>query len=239
LSTAERSFAARTLDLEIYRVGRPPDPWAWPDWAYAGPGGTFGNRWDDAQGRYRVLYAASTRLGAFVETLAPLRPDASVLAAYGEMELASGEETASPGRVPVTWCRERVVTKGIATDVEGTFVNVGASSSLSILREELAARVVHYGLSDLDAATIRVTAPRGFTQEISTYVAAQRGEDGRPYGGIFYLSKLGDEFENWAIFEREEMRGQSPVLSVDREVVDPEDADFVRACEILGLEIVD
>jgi hypothetical protein len=29
---------------EIYRLGRRPDPWAWPDWAYAGADGTFGNR---------------------------------------------------------------------------------------------------------------------------------------------------------------------------------------------------
>ena len=34
----------------VYRVGRSPDPWAWPDWAYA-TDGTFGNRWDDPQGK--------------------------------------------------------------------------------------------------------------------------------------------------------------------------------------------
>jgi hypothetical protein len=31
----------------IYRLGRKPDPWAPPDWASAGPDGTFGNRFDD------------------------------------------------------------------------------------------------------------------------------------------------------------------------------------------------
>ena len=30
----------------IYRLGRKPDPWAPPDWASAGPDGTFGNRFD-------------------------------------------------------------------------------------------------------------------------------------------------------------------------------------------------
>ena len=31
----------------IYELGRKPDPWAPPDWASAGPDGTFGNRFDD------------------------------------------------------------------------------------------------------------------------------------------------------------------------------------------------
>ena len=43
----------------LFRLARRPDPWAWPDWSYADPGGTFGNRYDDPDGRYRVLYAAT------------------------------------------------------------------------------------------------------------------------------------------------------------------------------------
>ena len=39
---------------EVFRLGRRPDPWAWPDWAYAEADGTFGNRYDDPQGIYRV-----------------------------------------------------------------------------------------------------------------------------------------------------------------------------------------
>ena len=53
----------------IYRLGRKPDPWSVPDWASAGPDGTFGNRFDDPEGIYRVLYASSQRLGCFLETL--------------------------------------------------------------------------------------------------------------------------------------------------------------------------
>ncbi|MCW5979637.1 MAG: RES family NAD+ phosphorylase [Bryobacteraceae bacterium] len=57
----------------IYRLGRRPDPWRPPDWAHAGPDGTFGNRFDDPQGLYRVLYASSRKLGCFLETLARFR----------------------------------------------------------------------------------------------------------------------------------------------------------------------
>jgi hypothetical protein len=35
--------------------------------------GTFGNRYDDPRGEYRVLYATSQRVGAFIETLARYR----------------------------------------------------------------------------------------------------------------------------------------------------------------------
>ena len=64
----------------IYRLGRKPDPWAPPDWALAGPDGTFGNRFDDPDATYRVLYASSQRLGCFVETLARFRIDPTLLA---------------------------------------------------------------------------------------------------------------------------------------------------------------
>jgi RES domain len=64
---------------QIYRLGRRPEPWAWPDWAYAGGDGTFGNRYDDPHSQYRVLYASSRRLGALLETLARFRPDPAIV----------------------------------------------------------------------------------------------------------------------------------------------------------------
>src|ERR671922_1914170 len=78
-------------DGPLYRLGRLPDPWAWPDWSYAGPDGTFGNRYDDPEASYRVLYASSQRIGAFLETLARFRPDLEVLA---ELERIEGRRRA-------------------------------------------------------------------------------------------------------------------------------------------------
>ena len=68
----------------IYRIGRKPDAWQPPDWALASTDGTFGNRFDDPEGYYRVLYAASQELSCFIETLARFRPDLTLL-----MELQS------------------------------------------------------------------------------------------------------------------------------------------------------
>jgi len=54
------------MDLEskrpagpLFRVGGDDDAWAVPDWACAKEDGTFGNRFDDPMGVYRVLYASS------------------------------------------------------------------------------------------------------------------------------------------------------------------------------------
>ena len=70
----------------VFRLGRRPDPWAWPDWRYADADGTFGNRFDDPQGVYRVLYASTQRLATFVECLASFRPDPAIVAEYAAID---------------------------------------------------------------------------------------------------------------------------------------------------------
>jgi hypothetical protein len=82
----------------LFRLGRAPDPWQPPDWSNATSDGTFGNRFDDPKGYYRVLYAASQELSCFVETLARFRPDPMLLA---ELEEIDGENDFFPlGEVP-------------------------------------------------------------------------------------------------------------------------------------------
>ena len=93
-------LTAVSADRPLFRVGRQPDAWAWAPWEAAGQDGTFGNRWDDPNGSYRVLYACSQRVGAVVETLARFRPDLTVVAELGDIE---GPEDVPPvGIVPRT-----------------------------------------------------------------------------------------------------------------------------------------
>src|SRR5205809_7066660 len=112
------SLASVEPDGPLYRLGRRPDPWARPDWSYAGPDGTFGNRYDDPEASYRVLYASSQRIGTFLETLARFRPDLEVLA---ELDLIEGEDEPRPA-VPRSWLDNRRL--GEAT-VAGRFVDAG------------------------------------------------------------------------------------------------------------------
>jgi hypothetical protein len=100
----------------LHRVARSPDAWAWPDWAFAGPDGTFGNRYDDPRGEYRILYASSARLGAFVEVLARFRPEPAVLRDLDEIELEPGErdDGPMPGQLSRSWLAGRVVGTALA-----------------------------------------------------------------------------------------------------------------------------
>ena len=224
-----------TCDLEtteptgpVYRLGRRGLVWAWPDWAYAGEDGTFGNRYDDPHGQYRVLYASSQRLGTFLETLARFRPDPAILAEPITEDPADElYPTTAPGVIPADWLTRRAM--GTAT-VVGGFADVGHSRSLEHLRTRLAARLIHYGFEDLDAATIRMSAPRRFTQEISRHVYECSHPDGeRAYAGIRYASRLGDEVYNWAICEPADL-----VDTQEGELSD-EDPDLGQALARFGL----
>jgi hypothetical protein len=216
-------------DGSLYRVAREPDPWAWPDWSYAGPDGTFGNRYDDPEASYRVLYASSQRVGAFVETLAQFRPDLEVLAELAQIE---GDDEPLAG-VRRTWLGTRMV--GEAT-VQGPFADVGDARTLATLRTALAATAIRFGLDEIDAATIRLRAPRAFTQAVSRFVYEQRDARGS-FAGIRHGSRLGDQFVNWAIFEPAS-DAPSPFRSTSASPVEADDPDLRAALDVLGLALV-
>lgn len=221
----------------LHRVSRGDDAWAWPDWAYAGKDGTFGNRWDDPNEDYRLLYACSQRQGAFVETLARFRPDPHVLAGLQDIEDDEDSEALLPGQVHPSWVWERRI--GTAT-VDGTYAAVSTAAWITHLRSAMAARIIHHGLTDLDAAALRSSAPRRLTQDISRYVYEMTTEDGlQAYDGIRYLSRLGDEFTNWAIFEPADASTWKLISDASCESIETEDEDFLAALEALNLTLVE
>jgi hypothetical protein len=174
----------------IFRIARKPDPWQAPDWSRANPDGTFGNRFDDPEGYYRVLYAASQKLSCFLETLARYRSDLSLLAELHEIE---GEDDFFPlGVVPGEWRDGRLL--GTAA-VEGNYADIFAAEWIALLRHRLAGECLRLGLSDLDASVLQSHALRRLTQFASLEVR-QRG-----YAGIYYRSRYGYDSENWALFE--------------------------------------
>jgi len=193
----------------IYRLGRRPDPWSVPDWASAGPYGTFGNRFDDPEGIYRVLYASSQRLGCFLETLGRFRVAPKLLAELAEIE---GEDDYFPfGEVPLEWIEKRVM--GVAT-AGGEYADVCSSEWISRLRVALAGHLKRLGVDDLDASVLQMTAPRDLTQLVSRMVFAE-GLD-----GIYYRSKYGHDVDNWALFEpfQISVRDSEPIRVEDPEL---------------------
>ena len=207
----------------LYRLGREPDPWAPSDWAYAGGDGTFGNRFDDPHGTYRVLYASSSRFGCFLETLARFRVD--IVLAVALAEISGVDDHVPLGVVPREWRHGR--TMG-AADASGVFAAIGSSESLAALRTAMARAIVELGLDDLDAATIRSAVPRAFTRAVSRYVY-----DTSRFCGISYLSRFGDEVVNWAVFEPfTVIRPQTTPRSVDFL-----DVDFIAALAVHRLVV--
>jgi hypothetical protein len=203
----------------IYRLGRKPDPWSVPDWASAGPDGTFGNRFDDPEGIYRVLYASSQRLGCFLETLGRFRVDPTLLAELAEIE---GDDDYYPlGEVPPEWAEKRMM--GVAT-AGGEYVDICSSEWISQLRTVFASHLKRFGVDDLDASVLQMTAPRGLTQLVSRVVFSEH------FAGIYYRSKYGHDVENWALFE------PFQITVKDSHSIRADDPDLQRALRLHGLK---
>ena len=174
----------------IYRLGLAGVVWAWPEWANAGADRTFGNRYDDCAGLYRVLYGGSRRYACYLETLARFRPDLSV---YAEWEEIDGDgDHAPPGVIDADWREKRRL--GTAT-ANGEHADIGHSVWLGAFRRNLAAEAEAANCDDFDAHTLYTTSPRSLTQSVSRMVFDNQ------LAGIRYLSKYGDDAECWALFE--------------------------------------
>jgi len=203
----------------IYRLGRKPNPWAAPDWALAGPDGTFGNRFDDPGATYRVLYASSQRLGCFLETLARFRIDLKLAAELAEIQ---GDADHLPqGEVPVEWLANRIM--GVAT-ARGEYADVGGSAWISRLRIALMRDLQELGIDSFDASILQKTAPRSLTQRVSRIAF---GDD---LAGIRYLSKHGHDIENWALFE------PFQILPLEAQQLRRDDHDLGRALQLYSLK---
>ena len=224
------------MDLEskrparpLFRVGRDDDAWAVPDWAYAKEDGTFGNRFDDPMGVYRVLYASSQRLGCFVETLARFRVDVSFVADLALMENGEDDFTAF-GTVRRAWLKGRCI--GTA-NVEGEYADIYALEWVSHLRTALAEVAVKLGFEDIDLSSLERAEPRRLTQQASR-VAFELG-----YAGVFYHSRYGHSIENWAIFEDWTMPNRFPINQLKSRRVAEDDPDLMEALRALELILSD
>ncbi|MGC2108040.1 MAG: RES domain-containing protein [Candidatus Korobacteraceae bacterium] len=179
----------RTPTQSIYRVARHPDAWQLPDWSRA-KDGTFGNRFDDPESEYRVLYASSQQVSCFVETLARFRPD---LALLEELKAIEGEDDFLPvGEVPLNWCSNRVIGTAAA---DGSYADIYGAEWIAALRRKLGSECLRLGFPDLDAVALQSPSPRILTQ-LASRVVYDMG-----LAGVYFRSRYGHNLENWALFE--------------------------------------
>lgn len=223
-----------TPDATLFRVSRAERAWEWPDWAYI----QGENRYDDPASNYRVLYACSQRVGAFIETLARFRVDpalVSILASIQTDDEVEDDELPAPGVVPREWLFARRIGEA---DIGGSYVVVSDSESLVHLRLAIAATLDEHGIDDLDGSTLRSTTTRAITQAISRYIYELTDADGKQeFNGIQYLSRLGDDLQNWGIFEPADPDTWNIIHRDSCEEIDPDDPDLHTALQRLDVTL--
>lgn len=215
----------------VYRIGYKPDPFAWTPWQYA-TGGRFEGRWDDRDGRFRTLYVADRLLGCLLEVLADFRPDLAVLAGLNDVDGDDDDQypTAPGGTVPISWLQPRTAGQAL---MSGEFVDVSDARTVAVLRELFAGEAAALHLPDLDAAALKLQAPRTLTQQIAGWLYQQQ----LPPSGVGFGSRHDDRLRMWAIFEQpgedetgsRRLTDQLPIeLTVDL-------PQLLEAFDILGL----
>ncbi|WP_158084874.1 RES domain-containing protein [Mycobacterium heidelbergense] len=222
------------VDQEVHRIGYVPEPWNWTPWEHA-QGGRFDGRWDDPEGNWRVLYVGDCALACYLEVLAPLRPDPTL--AQQLADIATEDEnhfpTAKAGELPRTWCEPR---RRCSATLSGRFVLPGHHKTLPTLRKRFLQLAKKHGCQDLDAGAIRY-ASRELTQAISAWIYTCSEPEGELVSGIEYLSRHGDNFTLWSLYERDREH-KSPLQITNRtadQSVTPDDPDLVQAMEIHGI----
>ncbi len=126
----------------------------------------------------------------FLEVLAPYRPDPALQTGLDAIE--SNDEdgdtyaTVAPGRLDRSWCDNRLFCTARLT---GDFALPSHHETLPILREKFLVKARKLGVDDVDAAAVRMSAPRELTQSISAWLYEIVGPDGERINGVQYVSR--------------------------------------------------
>jgi len=81
------------------------------------------------------------------------------------------------------------------------FLDVESSGTRAVLRQRLAPLLASLDLDDIDVAAVR-SKDRRLTRFLSQWAWEEHAAPGsRPFAGIRFCSRLGSEWECWAVFE--------------------------------------
>jgi hypothetical protein len=234
----------------VFRIAR--DPFVPPPWEYAINDllpQTFGGRFDDPSGRWRVpvekrfrtLYCATQRTGTFAETTDALRvkmPD-FLQRVRGFVTDAYDDETFQNykrGLIPREWLdRKRIGSTLLEPDLR--FIDLEVSETLQTLNRvpRLVLLAGRFGLDQIDR---RVLVLRGeqmrLSQEIAYWAYQQVDETGNPVAGVRYISRVGGEWECWGLFDTRVAGRHKPGYIGP---IDPSDPDLVEVASGFDLDI--
>lgn len=174
-----------------------------------------------------VLYAASSPQGAYAETTAHLRRSASLIARMRKAG-ATADELIETG-IDAAW-RSRRVLRTLRTRDALPFVDIEHPATHTYLTEHAAEVLLRTGVQALDVALARGPS-RQLTRGLASWLYSARGaDDALLYGGIRYVSRLGD-YECWAIFDgtTAEVLTTTPIVA--------DDADLVAVAALHGVPL--
>jgi RES domain len=213
-------------------------------------------RWDIIG--HRTAYAAANPKAAYGESLVAYRRrlDSSGLAARQLSDFFAGlslaEDITVNQQVMLEWEERNYIPPGVVTQGwrldrrkyglrlphDGWFVDIEAADSIREISAALEAALANLGVSHLTVATLR-GEDRAVTTAIATWVHGLYLDTGHPACGIRFGSKLGSDWECWAIWLRATDEGH-PELEELREESTAEilrdDPDLQAAMDTLGLK---
>lgn len=206
----------------LYRIGRAPEPVAWPAWEHAGR-----SRFDDPfrPPRFRVMYAAETRFGCFLETLAPWRRNVSALlrvASLPDGDAGVPQLPPGAGAIPADWHEQRMF--GMFRLGPGQeWLDLRYLETRESLRRPLAPVLDRLGIEDFDLGDA-VSRIRPLTQQVS----GSAYESG--FQGIVYLSRFDAAVSCWAVFEG------AALERLDVEPIAVDDPDLLAVASLFGFD---
>lgn len=203
----------------IHRIGRAPEPRAWP------PANIEG-RYSHPDGAVRVLYGASERRAAFLETLQSIRPALADLAAL-QKRLHFPPDfpgTASLGQIPDDYFRRRIAT--FRVEAAEPVLNLCSPATHALLRQELAAALLAGGYSGAFNFGEVIGSDYRLTQLIA------RWAHDHEYTGVAYPSAHDHSLTCWAIFDT-----ASIILVGEPEAIQRDDPDLHLAATLFGLRV--
>lgn len=223
----------------VFRVSRDFDVFVPPEWPWAQEDGTFGNRFDDPgkyhgipeEDRFRVVYCATQRAGAFGETIARFRRSPRLIDGLRSIDDEEPfEAELEGGKLPEEWRLGRRL--GSTRLDEGLiFADLASAEAFQILTEELAPLLVRFGLTEFDLSLI-TSSRRRVTQEAARYAYELAGS-GQVFAGVRYLSRLNPAWELWAVFQDRMVHSPEEISETVRE----DDMGLLEAASVLGIEI--
>lgn len=174
-----------------------------------------------------------------MEVLAHFRPDPGLVAEMAAIDVDQSShlhhQTLPAGEIDLTWVDLRVVS---SARMDGAFCDVTAAATIAALRPFFLQEAHHLGLPDFDAAALKLATPRQLTQKVASFVyKIVSPTEGRPFAGIRFASRHGDEIPMWALFERD---GDVPVSErltiLTEEAPFPGDPELRAAMQLHGLK---